>query len=318
MFNFKKRIPVTIIGGFLGAGKTTLVNHLIRTGEKRFGVIVNEFGDVGVDGALIENMDGNGVTEFAGGCICCAGREDLAEAMLTLALRPNPPEHLLIELSGLADPVPVAQTVLDPNLRGLFDLDGIIGVADARNLERTLHECPEGAVQIAYSSLVVLNKTDLADEAQLETARNLVRQLNPLAEVLETSNAEAPQETITGILEQRAFDPDWKPRGHTHTHTAGVTSFALEHDEPLDVLHWNNFMEIMILSRPGNVYRVKGFLSFRQVEDEFVFQAVREIVTVTRSERELTGRSSLVIIGRDLIEAEYRQQFALLSNTIPI
>ena len=188
MFSFKQRIPVTVVGGFLGAGKTTLVNHLIKTGGKRFGVIVNEFGDINVDGALIENLeaDEDGVTEFSNGCLCCVGRDDLAEAMIKLAMRKNPPEHLLIELSGLADPVPVAQTVLDPQLRGLFDLDSIIGVADARNLERTLSDVPEGAVQLAYASNIVLNKTDLADESQLETARGLLRGLNPLAHQTET------------------------------------------------------------------------------------------------------------------------------------
>jgi G3E family GTPase len=313
MFKFKQKIPVTIVGGFLGAGKTTLVNRLIKEGGKRFGVIVNEFGDINVDGALIENMDEDGVTEFSNGCLCCAGRDDLAEAMFKLGMRKNPPEHLLVELSGLADPVPVAQTVLDPQLRAFFDLDGIIGVVDARNLERTLQEVPEGAVQIAYASSVVLNKTDLADAAQLTVARDLVRKLNPLAKVVETVDAAADPKAL---LEQGAFEPDWKPDGHEHVHAQGVNTFTLHQDAPLDAIAWNGFMEELILSRPGSVFRAKGFLAFRQIPDEIVFQAVREIVKVTKGEQRHDGRSHLVVIGRGLDEAEYRTAFAKLHEPL--
>jgi G3E family GTPase len=313
MFSFKQKIPVTVVGGFLGAGKTTLVNHLIQNGKKRFGVIVNEFGDVNVDGALIENMDEDGVTEFSNGCLCCAGRDDLAEAMLKLSLRKNPPEHLLVELSGLADPVPVAQTVLEPQLRHIFDLDGIIGVADARNLYQTLQDVPEGAVQLAYASSVVLNKTDLATFEQLETARGLVRQLNPLGRVVESVNAVVD---ASAQLEQGAFDPEWQPSGHEHTHTQGVATFTLHHKEPLDALAWNAFMEEYILARPGSVFRAKGFLAFRQIPDEIVFQAVREIVKVTKGGQRHEGHSSLVVIGRGLEEAEYRTAFAKLHQPL--
>ena len=309
MFKFKRKIPVTVVGGFLGAGKTTLVNHLIKNGAKRFGVIVNEFGDINVDGALIENMDDDGVTEFSNGCLCCAGRDDLAEAMFKLAMRKNPPEHLLVELSGLADPVPVAQTVLDPQLRAFFDLDGIIGVVDARNLERTLQEVPEGAVQIAYASSVVLNKTDLADAAQLEICRDLIARLNPLATVTESINADVFPAVL---LEQSAFESDWKPQGHEHRHAADVKTFTLHQDNELDAMAWNGFMEELILSRPGSVFRAKGFLAFRQIPDEIVFQAVREIVKVTKGEQRHDGRSNLVVIGRGLDELEYREAFAKL------
>jgi G3E family GTPase len=312
MFEFKQRIPVTIVGGFLGAGKTTLVNHLIKDGGKRFGVIVNEFGETSIDGALIENLDDDGVAEFAGGCICCAGRDDLAEAMLKLALRKNPPEHLLIELSGLADPVPVAQTVLDPQLRGLFDLDGIIGVADARNLQKTLTEGPEGAVQLAYASAIVLNKTDLATPEDLEQARGLLRGLNPMCDVTETQNASVDAKEM---ISQDAFSPDWKPKGHQHGHTPGMVSFSLSNDEPLDVFAWNTFLEELILSRPGSVFRAKGFLMFPEVHHEIVFQSVREIFSAHQGNPKQSTKSSLVVIGRGLDETEYRDAFAKLGKS---
>lgn len=309
MANPGRRIPVTVVGGFLGAGKTTLVNHLVREGNRRFGVIVNEFGDVGVDGALIENVDEDGVAELANGCLCCVGREDLALAMTKLALRERPPEHLLVELSGLADPVPVAGTVLDPNLRGLFELDGLVGVADAPNLERTLTETPEGAVQLAYASLVVLNKTDLADTAGLETARRLVAEINPLAHIVEAKDARVEPRRL---LEQGAFSPLWEPAGHRHAHARGVATFTLHADAPLEPAALDAFLEAYVIGRPGNVLRAKGFLAMRGAREEVLLQAVREIVTASGTGRPSPRRSSLVVIGRGLDEAEYRAAFARL------
>lgn len=148
MMAFQKRTPVTLIGGFLGAGKTTLVNHLIQSGTQRFGIVVNEFGDTGVDGSLIERVSSDGVAELSNGCLCCVARDDLLTALFKLLYQPDKPDCILIELSGLADPVPVALTVLDPMTRLKFELDGIVGVADARNLEQTLREVSEGAVQL--------------------------------------------------------------------------------------------------------------------------------------------------------------------------
>ncbi len=142
-----------------------------------------------------------------------------------------------------------------------------------------------------------------------KTARGLLRGLNPLAHVTESQNAsvDAP-----AMLEQNAFEPDWKPRNYTHEHVAGVSSFTLHHSEALDVIAWNTFMEEFIISRPGSVFRAKGFLAFKQIADEIVFQAVREIVKVTKTEQRHEGQSNLVVIGRGLDETEYREAFAKL------
>lgn len=224
MVRFKGRIPVTLIGGFLGAGKTTLVNHLVAQGGKRFGVIINEFGDTGIDGSLIENIDTDGIAELSNGCLCCVGRDGMVDAMFRLANRPTPPEYLLVELSGLADPVPVAQTLLDPFVRAKFELDGILGVADAGHLEQTLSDVPEGAVQLAYASVVLLNKTDRVDAAGLEQARRILGVINPLAEVYPVRQSQVEPARVLGI---KAFDPDWKPHSHTHLHLHSVQTFTL-------------------------------------------------------------------------------------------
>lgn len=308
---FKARIPVTVVGGFLGAGKTTLVNHLVRLSGLRFGVIVNEFGETGIDGSLIENIDSDGIAELSNGCLCCVGRDDLLAAMLKLAGRDAPPEYLLIELSGLADPVPAAQTVLDPFVRGLFRLDGIVGVADARHLWDTMLECPEGSVQLAYATTVVLNKTDTATSEQLGAARELVRKLNPLAALSEVSRGQVEPEKVLG---QHAFSAAWEPSGHVHRHTRGVRSFSLDSDAPLERSAWQRFVKALIVDRPGQLYRAKGFISVEGTDKPVLFQSVRDVINVEVAADRPFGPSTLVVIGRDLDEAEYREAFARTSQ----
>jgi len=315
MFNLKGRIPVTVVGGFLGAGKTTLVNHLVSRGGHTFGVIVNEFGDAGIDGSLIENVDEDGVAELSNGCLCCFGRDDLVAALVKLATRETPPEYVLIELSGVADPVPVAQTLLDPYVKGLFDLDGILGVADARTLPRTVQETPEGAVQLAYANTIILNKTDLASAEQLAAARALVHKLNPLARVLGTTHAQVDPNAVLGT---HAFDPahaaETLETEHKAVHTPGLKSFTLHSDRPLERGAFNRFLERMVVSRPDQVYRTKGFVSISGIEQTVLVQAVRDIFNLTLAEGAVTGRSQLVIIGRNLDRKEFERAFAEASE----
>lgn len=304
-----ERIPVTVIGGFLGAGKTTLVNHLLASGVRRFGVIVNEFGRLGVDGALIEALDtlDDGVTELANGCLCCFGRDDLVEALVKLALREGPPEHILIELSGVADPVPVAQTVLDPYVKALFELNAVVGVADARNLLKTVQETPEGAVQLAYASTVVLNKCDLAEGERLREAHELVQQLNPLAQVLNARHAQVDPETL---LRDQLFPP-WDPAQPPQTvHTPRLKSIVLESEVPLERGALNRFLEAHVLSRPDSVYRVKGFVDLAGAKQRVLVQAVRDILSLTLLPEAASGRSQLVVIGRDLNADALKAAFA--------
>jgi len=309
MIRFKQRIPVTVIGGFLGAGKTTLVNHLVSRGGRRFGVIVNEFGETGIDASLIENVDTDGIAELSNGCLCCVGRDDLAQTVFRLAGRERPPEHILIELSGLADPVPVAQTLLDPALRAGFELDGLLAVADARYLEQTLSDAPEGAVQLAYASAVLLNKTDLVDMAGLERARRILGVVNPLAAVYPVRQSQVEPARVLGI---KAFDPGWKPQSYAHQHLPNIQSFTLSAERPLHRERVNAFIDRYLVSRPGQVFRAKGWLSVRGMAQEVLFQGVREIFSLELTERPATGLSRLVVIGRGLEEEEYRQAFARL------
>lgn len=309
MSQFQKRIPVSVVGGFLGAGKTTLVNHLVATGQQRFGIIVNEFGETGIDGSLIENVDSDGIAELSNGCLCCVGREDLVSALFKLIGRKDKPEYILIELSGLADPVPVAQTVMDPFARTKFELDSIIGVADARNLEQTLRESPEGAVQLAYASTVVLNKTDLATPTQIAEAENLIRKINPLVQIYSTARSRVNPEEV---LHKRAFDLDWKAQHHVHLHTPDVQTFTLTAERLLERQKVNEFIDQYLISRPDRVFRAKGFLSVRGFEKQVLFQSVREIFSLEHAQTPASAPSRLVVIGRGLNRFEYEEAFHAL------
>ncbi len=308
----KQRIPVTVIGGFLGAGKTTLVNKLIRSGAYKFGIIVNEFGETGVDGSLIEKMDSDGVAELSNGCLCCFGRDDLVQSLVKLAMREQPPEYVLIELSGVADPVPVAQTVLDPYVKSLFELDGIIGVADARNLKTTVQQNPEGAVQLAYASTVILNKIDTTTAEQLEEAKLIVQKLNPLVNIQEASHAEVPFSSIlhTHAFEPSASEPNWESHEKI-AHTKGLKSFTLRADRPLHRQGFNRFIETMIVARPDEVYRAKGFVCIEGFDKHVLFQSVREIFNLNLAEQDSDGKTNLVIIGKNVNEVEFKAAFEL-------
>lgn len=308
----RKRIPVTVIGGFLGSGKTTLVNHLTGHPERRFGVIVNEFGALGVDGALIEQVEEESVTELRNGCLCCFGRDDLLRALVRLAARERAPEYLLIELSGLADPAPVLQTLLGPEVRAVFDIDGLVTVVDAAHFGRTLRQNPEAALQLAYASVIVVNKADLVDERTLQEVTAAARQLNPLASVITVRHSQVNSGELIGL---GSFEASWSPPGVPTVHTPGVGSFALTRDTPISMREWHFFLQDLILSRPADVLRVKGFLSLEGVAETVLFQAVRDVfsaeaMTGTRA----GGSSQLVVIGRHLDAAEYREAFARLGT----
>ncbi|GBF06889.1 cobalamin synthesis protein, P47K [Deinococcus aerius] len=300
-----ERIPVVVIGGFLGAGKTTLVNHLIRSLPHKLGVIVNEFGATGVDGGLIERLQDD-VTELTAGCLCCTGRDDLLRALVTIALREQKPDAVLVELSGVADPTPVLTTLLERSVRAAFRVTTLVAVVDARHALQTLQDHPEAARQLAYANVIVLNKTDLADPALLDHAEGVLRGVNPLAR---TVRVERGQVDAQALLARDDFDPRVLEDAGPVRHTPGLTSFTLRAGSPLDPYRWQRFMTDFILSRPAEVLRVKGFLSLHGYPQRILFQAVRDLFTADAWD-EADGRTELVFIGRGLDRAEYAEAFA--------
>ena len=187
----QKRIPVTILTGFLGAGKTTLLNYILKQQHGyKFAVIVNEMGKIGVDGALVEKTEDD-ILELNNGCLCCSVRKDLVQGVQKLIKRGGF-DYLLIETTGAADPQPVAQTFLNiPQLQQFVMLDSIITVVDAEQIEKQLTAQDTAKEQIAMADFVLLNKTDLVDEAQLTKVEGIIHGMNPHAQVIRTNHSQA-------------------------------------------------------------------------------------------------------------------------------
>ncbi len=201
-----KKIPVTVLTGFLGSGKTTLLNRILTENHgKRIAVIENEFGEIGIDQALVINADEE-VFEMNNGCICCTVRGDLIRILGNLMKRRDKFDHILVETTGMADPGPVAQTFfVDDDLRDLFTLDGIVTLVDAKHVQLHLEDSSECKEQIAFADVLVLNKTDLVSESDLDALQKRVTGMNSMAKVLRAQNANVP---ISAVLDVGGFDLD--------------------------------------------------------------------------------------------------------------
>lgn len=318
-------IPVTVLTGFLGAGKTTLLNRLLREANgKRYAVIVNEYGEIGIDGDLVVGTDEE-VYELNNGCVCCKVRGDLVRVISNLVRRPGGFDGILIETTGLADPAPVAQTFqFDDLLRQHARLDSVICVADARHLPGQLDTSPEAGTQLAQADLVLLNKADLADEAQLAAAESAVRQVNPTAEVRRVVRGDLPLEQL---LNRRAFDISrmhlpaiglgkasdgalYRPVD-AGRHTAGVSSVSLRFDRPFDRTRFLPWLQRLVVEHGADLLRAKGILAFEDEARRFVFQAVHMTVDSGLDRAWKSGEpieSRLVFIGRQLDEATLREE----------
>ena len=204
--NTQKKVPVTILTGFLGSGKTTLLNRILSEEHgKRIAVIENEYGEVGIDQALVINADEE-IFEMSNGCICCTVRGDLIRVLGNLMKRRDKFDYVLVETTGLADPGPVAQTFfMDEEIRSEFALDGIVTLVDAAHIDQQLGRSDESTEQIAFADVLVLNKRDLVDDDSLDTLEVRLREMNRMAKVVRSEKADIP---IEKVLNLSAFDLD--------------------------------------------------------------------------------------------------------------
>ncbi|HEV2554303.1 MAG TPA: GTP-binding protein [Bosea sp. (in: a-proteobacteria)] len=313
-----EKIPVTVLTGYLGAGKTTLLNRILTEDHgKKFAVIVNEFGEAGIDGDLVVGADEE-VFEMNNGCICCTVRGDLIRILDGLMKRKGKFDAIIVETTGLADPAPVAQTFfVDQDVGDATKLDAVITVTDAKWLKDRLKDAPEAKNQIAFADVIVLNKTDLVTAEELASVEAAIRAINPYAKLHRTERCALP---IDQLLDRNAFDldrildiePDFLESGHHHHHSDEVRSMSFTIPGDVDPEKFMPWINDVSQAQGPNILRSKGILAFKGEPRRFVFQGVHMILDgdLQRDWKAGETRSSrLVIIGRDLNENELRQGF---------
>jgi G3E family GTPase len=311
------QIPVTVLTGYLGAGKTTLLNRILTTQHgKKYAVIVNEFGEIGIDNELVVNADEE-VFAMNNGCICCSVRGDLIRILGGLMKRRNRFDGILIETTGLADPAPVAQTFfVDADVRRRTALDSIITVVDARHIANGLETSHEAVEQIAFADVILLNKIDLVSAGELAKVEKRLRSINATAIIHGTQRCEVD---LSMVLDRRAFDLDRilaiEPNflSHDdHEHDQAVTSVCLRTDRPLDGNRLMDWLQKLLAERGQDLLRTKGILSLAGEDHRLVIQAVHMLMegNLTKPWAPAEKRDSrLVFIGRNVDEAELQRQF---------
>src|SRR5262245_21693134 len=339
------KTPLTVLTGYLGAGKTTLLNRILSEPHgKKYAVIVNEFGEIGIDNDLVVGADEE-VFEMNNGCICCTVRGDLIRIIDGLMRRKGKFDAIIIETTGLADPAPVAQTFfVDDAVGRKAKLDAVVTVADAKWLRDRLKDAPEAKNQIAFADVILVNKSDLVEPEELRDVEMRIRGINPYAKVHATERCRIP---LDQVLDRNAFDldrildiePDFLAgNGHDHDHDHGhhhgdhhhhdhdhghghglkhyhdedMHSLSLKTEKPLDPDKFFPWIQDLVAKDGPDILRTKGILAFKDDPERFVFQGVHMILDGDHQRpwaADEKRESRIVFIGRKLDEAKIRKGF---------
>ncbi len=338
------RIPVTIITGFLGSGKTTFLNHLLKKyGESRFAIIENEFGELGIDKDLLD-CDNLPVYELINGCICCTLNEDFFRALQLIIESSHKIDHLLIETTGIADPGQVIDVFLsNEQIKQNFIINSVICLADSANLQSILDNEKEAVKQVVLADIVMLNKIDLIDSQGLGKIKSLIREINPMAQIIETQNAHTngtpvlktaayshhhvEQSTLSfdylrislgKIIHSKSISTSLNNKIHNHD----IHAEAFVFDECIDPELFNIWITSYLYFNQKNLYRVKGVLYFKAHNKKYIFQSVKGSCIFEEGnewKKDEVKFSKLVFIGkfidREMLENRLEKLFFRYDNT---